>query len=129
MTQRESDDDRDYPDGSVGRYVRERWGAVPARATRPYVAPVEPTPEPEPEPEPPTRLPAVESTGPVRPPLDPFSTGPVRPIRLPEDEPHSDPLPRVDVPAVPPPTPPTPPAPRAPETARTPPRGAARWTE
>lgn len=44
MTERASDDDsRDYPDGSVGRYVRERWGAVStpddagaAEAPRPY---------------------------------------------------------------------------------------------
>ena len=29
-------DDRDYPDGSVGRYVRERWGAAaPVRGPRP----------------------------------------------------------------------------------------------
>ncbi|MDN5931632.1 MAG: hypothetical protein L0I24_11310, partial [Pseudonocardia sp.] len=42
-----SGDGGDYPDGSVGRYVRERWGAAPtSRKTRPYVAPVQ---EPEPE--------------------------------------------------------------------------------
>jgi MinD-like ATPase involved in chromosome partitioning or flagellar assembly len=50
MTERESADDRDYPDGSVGRYVRERWGATPARAARPHVVPAEsPAPRPEPE--------------------------------------------------------------------------------
>ena len=45
MTERDHGEDRDYPDGSVGRYVRERWGSVPthpARAARPYVPPVEP---------------------------------------------------------------------------------------
>ncbi|WP_246631430.1 MinD/ParA family ATP-binding protein [Pseudonocardia nigra] len=42
MTERESGNERDYPDGSVGRYVRERWGAAPASATRPYVPPPEP---------------------------------------------------------------------------------------
>ncbi len=42
MTERDHGEDRDYPDGSVGRYVREKWGAVPARAARPYVPPVEP---------------------------------------------------------------------------------------
>jgi MinD-like ATPase involved in chromosome partitioning or flagellar assembly len=49
MTERDYGGDRDYPDGSVGRYVRERWGAPPpARAPRPYIAPVEsPAPEPE----------------------------------------------------------------------------------
>ncbi len=45
MTERDHGENRDYPDGSVGRYVREKWGAVPtrpARAARPYVPPVEP---------------------------------------------------------------------------------------
>lgn len=43
MTERESGDGGDYPDGSVGRYVREQWGAAPApRKTRPYVVPVHP---------------------------------------------------------------------------------------
>ncbi|HEY4419732.1 MAG TPA: MinD/ParA family protein, partial [Pseudonocardia sp.] len=31
MTERSPGDDRDYPDGSVGRYVRERWGTLPSR--------------------------------------------------------------------------------------------------
>ncbi|MDN5750048.1 MAG: hypothetical protein L0H64_16295, partial [Pseudonocardia sp.] len=40
--------DGDYPDGSVGRYVRERWGAAPpSRKTRPYVPPVQPESPPE----------------------------------------------------------------------------------
>ena len=53
MTERDRGEDRDYPDGSVGRYVRERWGSVPtrpARAARPYVPPIEP-PAPRPAPE------------------------------------------------------------------------------
>ena len=53
MTERDHGEDRDYPDGSVGRYVREKWGAVPtrpARAARPYVQQVEP-PAPRPAPE------------------------------------------------------------------------------
>lgn len=55
MTERESGDDGDYPDGSVGRYVREQWGATPrARGTRPYVAPVQ---EPEAAPSPDSSLP------------------------------------------------------------------------
>ena len=41
MTERKPSDDRDYPEGSVGRYVRERWGAIPA-SPRPYVSPVAP---------------------------------------------------------------------------------------
>jgi MinD-like ATPase involved in chromosome partitioning or flagellar assembly len=41
MTERDYGGDRDYPDGSVGRYVRERWGARPP-APRPYIAPVAP---------------------------------------------------------------------------------------
>src|SRR5690349_9513093 len=41
MTERENGDGRDYPDGSVGRYVRERWGDAPVpKATRPYAPPV-----------------------------------------------------------------------------------------
>ena len=55
MTERDYGDGRDYPDGSVGRYVRERWGArPPARAPRPYIAPIDPVrpvPRPEAEPE------------------------------------------------------------------------------
>src|SRR4051795_3301075 len=41
MTERDYGGDRDYPDGSVGRYVRERWGARPP-TPRPYIAPVDP---------------------------------------------------------------------------------------
>jgi hypothetical protein len=53
MTERDQPEDRDYPDGSVGRYVREKWGSAPARparAARPYVPPVEP-PSPRPAPD------------------------------------------------------------------------------
>src|SRR3954454_5863451 len=53
MTERDQREDRDYPDGSVGRYVREKWGSAPARparAARPYVPPVEP-PSPRPAPD------------------------------------------------------------------------------
>jgi MinD-like ATPase involved in chromosome partitioning or flagellar assembly len=53
MTERDYGGDRDYPDGSVGRYVRERWGARPP-TPRPYIAPVDPVRrapvEPEPDP-------------------------------------------------------------------------------
>jgi len=28
MTERDQPEDRDYPDGSVGRYVREKWGST-----------------------------------------------------------------------------------------------------
>jgi MinD-like ATPase involved in chromosome partitioning or flagellar assembly len=50
MTERQSGDDRDYPDGSVGRYVRERWGAAPSRAASAPVAPSEPSaPRPDPD--------------------------------------------------------------------------------
>ena len=45
MTERDHGEGRDYPDGSVGRYVREMWGGAPtppAQAARPYVPPVEP---------------------------------------------------------------------------------------
>jgi MinD-like ATPase involved in chromosome partitioning or flagellar assembly len=35
MTERQSGDDRAYPDGSVGRYVREQWGAAPQAPVAP----------------------------------------------------------------------------------------------
>ncbi len=49
MTEREGGDTYDYPEGSVGRYVRERWGVVRPASTRPYVSPPAPR-----------RVPAVE---------------------------------------------------------------------
>jgi MinD-like ATPase involved in chromosome partitioning or flagellar assembly len=49
MTERDFADDRDYPDGSVGRYVRERWGAIPARAPKADATPPGPATEPDPE--------------------------------------------------------------------------------
>ncbi|WP_433289997.1 AAA family ATPase [Pseudonocardia sp. CA-142604] len=45
MTERSPGDDRDYPDGSVGRYVRERWGTLPSR-TPPSGNPAVPEPDP-----------------------------------------------------------------------------------
>jgi MinD-like ATPase involved in chromosome partitioning or flagellar assembly len=52
MTERESERDRDYPDGSVGRYVREQWGAAPpprSRSSRSYIGPVQPALDHQPE--------------------------------------------------------------------------------
>jgi MinD-like ATPase involved in chromosome partitioning or flagellar assembly len=50
MTERQSGDDRDYPDGSVGRYVRERWGAQPSRpGSAPVTPPEPPAPRPDPD--------------------------------------------------------------------------------
>jgi MinD-like ATPase involved in chromosome partitioning or flagellar assembly len=139
MTERESADDRDYPDGSVGRYVRERWGAgpaTPARGTRPYVAPAAP-PAPRPEP-------AIESVPPASvdvdietatppsgtptvPPPRPGAPGPATPaadraVPVPPAGPDGA-APRPPVPAGAAPRPATDPA------ARTPPRGSARWTD
>jgi MinD-like ATPase involved in chromosome partitioning or flagellar assembly len=138
MTERDSGGDGDYPDGSVGRYVREQWGAAPTpRKTRPYVAPVQPNPGPSN----PDASGVADSSLPLR-PADP---APVDPARV-------DPAPDDDVAAwaergraatapVPPPRTgpdPVPPAqaPPTPHTAngtadpaaRTPPRGA-RWTD
>jgi MinD-like ATPase involved in chromosome partitioning or flagellar assembly len=48
MTERESDADRNYPDGAVGRYVRERWGAPTSRSTAPVVPSDAPAPRAEP---------------------------------------------------------------------------------
>ena len=42
MTEGNQLSDREYPEGSVGRYVRERWGVAQPAATRPYVAPPAP---------------------------------------------------------------------------------------
>ena len=52
MTERSPGDDRDYPDGSVGRYVRERWGTLPSR-TPPSGSPPVPEPTPPGPPSPP----------------------------------------------------------------------------
>jgi len=47
MTQSEPTSDGDFPDGSVGRYVREQWGTGRrSRGNRASVTPVRP-PEPE----------------------------------------------------------------------------------
>ncbi|MCX6463034.1 MAG: hypothetical protein NTW05_05520, partial [Pseudonocardiales bacterium] len=75
MTERESNGDGDYPDGSVGRYVREQWGAAPrARKTRPYVAPVEPS----------------ESGAEGERESAPDSSLPLRPGRVPEEDAAGD---------------------------------------
>lgn len=68
MTEPEPGRDGDYPDGSVGRYVRERWGADPgaARASRRADGPPEQRAEPE-----------IESRRvPGPPPPDPMPTAP-----------------------------------------------------
>jgi MinD-like ATPase involved in chromosome partitioning or flagellar assembly len=61
MTERDLADGRDYPDGSVGRYVREQWGAAPARVARPSAPPPEPPPEP-----PAQRAPEEAGSPPIR---------------------------------------------------------------
>lgn len=48
MTERQTGDDGDYPDGSVGRYVRERWGAAGARSA-PVAPPEPPAPRSDPD--------------------------------------------------------------------------------
>ncbi len=59
MTQSEPIGDGDFPDGSVGRYVRQQWGANPRERRRSRPAPVQP-PEPERPPEPEPAAPAVD---------------------------------------------------------------------
>jgi MinD-like ATPase involved in chromosome partitioning or flagellar assembly len=49
VTERQTSDGYHFPEGSVGRYVRERWGVVSPAATRPYVSPPAPRPVPESE--------------------------------------------------------------------------------
>ncbi len=149
MTERESGDDRDYPDGSVGRYVREQWGAVPpvSRATRPYVGPVQPAPEPvvaEVEPdaaEIEDETPRVVENGQagngrVAAAGPPLQAPPARPVRaVPATPPAwtpppaTGPVPQVGRPRsaarTPVPGPPVPP----PLPTDSPPRGTARWTD
>jgi MinD-like ATPase involved in chromosome partitioning or flagellar assembly len=57
--ERSPGDDRDYPDGSVGRYVRERWGTLPSR-TPASGNPTVPDPDPPGPPSPPV-MPAAPS--------------------------------------------------------------------
>lgn len=138
MTERESEGDReDYPDGSVGRYVREQWGASPrrqSRGTRPYVGPVQPAPEaPEEDvvPEPRSEstdagATAVEATGPApaavpqASPTRGFPSVPPPPPRVTQRPGGTGPVPpfaSVPPASAPPPTPPAPspslPAPRS----------------
>ncbi|WP_232660643.1 MinD/ParA family ATP-binding protein [Pseudonocardia sp. TRM90224] len=108
MTQSEPKNDRDYPDGSVGRYVRERWGAVPTRSSRPRPRPAGP-PQPREDPEP--------LEGPTA------AISPVAPEqRMPSGNDTAPPMH-----AVPPPIEDVAPAPEPP--VRTPPRGTARWID
>lgn len=159
MTERESKGDRDYRDyrdGSVGRYVREQWGASPqSRATRPYVGPVQPVPHgqeqsedavvPEPRAESTETGPvAVEAAGPapavvptravprVPPPPPSRVPGraggpcPVPPFASVPPAPAAVPPPITEQPA-PPPQAALPPLPVT--SVDTPPRGTARWTD
>ncbi len=120
MTERESGDDRDYPDGSVGRYVRERWGAAPTRGVSAPAAPPEP-PAPRREPD----------LG----PLAPMEPGPAarhveatvpRPVR---EEPSGSGTGNGSAPNHRAPDRPQADAPAPFAEPRTPPRGTARWID
>jgi MinD-like ATPase involved in chromosome partitioning or flagellar assembly len=120
MTERESGDDRDYPDGSVGRYVRERWGAAPPRGVSPPAAP--------PEPPVPRRDPDLE-------PVAPMESGPPAPHvepTVPRPAPEGPPGSRAGNGSGPnhraPDRPPAD-APASSAEPRTPPRGTARWID
>jgi MinD-like ATPase involved in chromosome partitioning or flagellar assembly len=63
MTERSPGDDRDYPDGSVGRYVRERWGTLPSR-TPPSGNVAVPEPDPPRLPSPPVEPAAPADSSP-----------------------------------------------------------------
>jgi MinD-like ATPase involved in chromosome partitioning or flagellar assembly len=133
-------DDRDYPDGSVGRYVRERWGATaPVRGPRPRAGAPAPRQESDAEAAPPRPAPPPRTAPPPRaavtvPPLpaeprqarvdNPPQEGP--PVwRPPADVPDpAEPPPALPDLALPDPARPVPDA-----VPRTPPRGAARWVE
>jgi MinD-like ATPase involved in chromosome partitioning or flagellar assembly len=99
MTERQSGDDRNYPDGSVGRYVRERWGPARSRGVSAPVAPAEP-PAPRSEPDLDAALPTPEPG--------------IGETAMPNQQ-------RGDRPAAPTEVPPAGPG--------TPPRGTARWIE
>ncbi|GAA1311179.1 MinD/ParA family ATP-binding protein [Pseudonocardia xinjiangensis] len=141
MTERDPGDDRDYPDGSVGRYVRERWGTLPSRPAQPSAsssASSSPAPEPEPAPLPPLTPPGgsggvaspaphppLANTGPaagaagnMAPPTRPGPAGVPQQPQFPPGRPGAS-MPRQPVhPAGPDPT-----------GGATPPRGTARWTD
>src|SRR5262245_14086619 len=66
---------QEYPDGSVGRYVRERWGAPPEPEDRPAEPPVADEPAESADP------------APLRAVPDPQPPSPAPTIDLDEDEP------------------------------------------
>jgi MinD-like ATPase involved in chromosome partitioning or flagellar assembly len=101
MTERQTSDDRDYPDGSVGRYVRERWGAP--TSSRAAAAPAAPPAPPAPRAEPDLRAVPPDESGLG----DTTMPNELRAERPAADEPEE-------------------PAAAAP---RTPPRGTARWID
>jgi MinD-like ATPase involved in chromosome partitioning or flagellar assembly len=112
-------DDRDYPDGSVGRYVREQWGAAaPVRGSRARTGP--PAARQEPEVDlfsPAAPAPRVVDQQPVTAPAP--AAGPPQPHR--PDHPPARPVEPVERPE---------PAHDAAETtARAAPRGTARWVD
>jgi MinD-like ATPase involved in chromosome partitioning or flagellar assembly len=138
-------DDRDYPDGSVGRYVRERWGATaPVRGPRPRAEAPAPRRESDaeaalpPAPRPHTADPAASPS--AEPEAQEWQTPP---NEAPAAEPSPvwrSPEPQAGPPAVhsdsahsnsahPDPAHPDP-AQTVPDAApRTPPRGSARWID
>jgi MinD-like ATPase involved in chromosome partitioning or flagellar assembly len=112
MTERQFGDGRDYPDGSVGRYVRERWGSTPSRGTAAQVAPADP-PAPRRQPD----LESVPHSPPAPAVPDPEQTQPRRPAAAPAGpDPAAEHAPETDAAA-------------ARTEPRTPPRGTARWTD
>ncbi|OZM80396.1 MinD/ParA family protein [Pseudonocardia sp. MH-G8] len=116
MTERESGNEQDYPDGSVGRYVRERWGASPAGAAAAQVAPADPPA--------PRRQPDLESVRPAAAARD-LEPSLARPVPAGQVGDNGGALPAAgrtagEEPAADEPTAAEP---------RTPPRGTARWTD
>jgi MinD-like ATPase involved in chromosome partitioning or flagellar assembly len=113
-------DDRDYPDGSVGRYVRERWGATaPARDARPDAEAPPRRPEPDVEPAPPA-TPVRHAAQDAAPPAAPAGVPPLwqeHPPRPPRPAVQPDPAQTVPdgVPDMP--------------ASGSPARGAARWID
>jgi MinD-like ATPase involved in chromosome partitioning or flagellar assembly len=89
MTERKARDDRGYPDGSVGRYVRERWGAVPAAGAPDSATPPDP-PSPRPKPEIEAYAPGASGPEPVPPRPAPQDPARPEPVALPRTPPPAE---------------------------------------
>ena len=127
MTQSEPTSNGDFPDGSVGRYVREQWGTGRrARGSRAHVAPVR-VPEQEQRQTPRPAAPAVDDGADDVAAWAERGRAVTTPGPVPATGP-ADPTPPTGVPAAAEPAPPAAGASAAGAPLRTPPRGQ-RWID